>query len=271
MKLTGTRVLLTGASGGIGSASARALADAGARVMGVGRGPRPATSAATAWVSADLATAEGRAAVIEAARQWGAQVVVLGAGEPAFGPLMGLDEATLQRVLHMNLTVPALMAQGLVPVLRQAPQARLVFVGSALARIGVPGFAWYGATKAGVHRLAETLRRELADTSVRVQLLAPRATRTGFNSAAVTAQQQATATAVDPPERVAQALVRLLQGDRAELHLGGPERLFGALNAWFGPRMDGGFVKHRAALNAVATPPAGSTARTDGPVAPSRP
>lgn len=252
MKLDAARVLLTGANGGIGEAMAARLRAGGAAVMGVGRGLAP--DAAQPWVQADLLSAEGRAAVVAAAARWRPNVVVQAAGLPGFGRLQDLDPVALQRQLELNLLVPMLLTQALLPLMQQQARAQLVFVGSALGRIGLPGFSAYGAAKAGLHGFAEALRRELGDGPVRVQLLAPRATRTAFNDASVEAYNAATGTACDEPTRVADALAALIETEAAERFIGFPERLAVRLNPVLGPLLDGSFAKHRRSLDALPTP-----------------
>lgn len=258
MKLAESRVLLTGAGGGIGHAMAQALRAQGAAVMGVGRRETApaALPAGTAWVRGDLATDAGRAAVAAAAAHWRANVLVHAAGVAGFGAVDHFTPERMAEVLQVNLLAPMALTHVLLPWLRSLPEARIVFVGSALGAIGVPGFGVYGASKAGLHAFAEALRRELAGTPVRVQLLAPRATDTALNSADAQRFNHATGTAVDPPERVATALLALLAGDAAERFVGWPERLAVRLNGLRPTWLDGSFGRHRRSLAAVA---AGST------------
>jgi short-subunit dehydrogenase len=255
MKAADARVLLTGASGGIGRAMAQALQGAGAAVLGVGRAAASPMAPGMDWVQADLTTATGVTTVAAAAADWRANVVVHAAGVPAFGPLAGASPAQMQAVLQANLLAPMQLTQALLPQLRRLPQAQIVFVGSALGRIGLPGFSVYGASKAGLHGFAEALRRELADTSVQVQILGPRSTRTAFNGAAVEAYNQATGTAMDTPAAVAAALLRLIETEAAERFLGFPERLAVRLNGVLGALLDGSFAKHRRSLPAVPLQP----------------
>jgi short-subunit dehydrogenase len=255
MKAGNARVLLTGASGGIGQAMAQRLGRAGAQVMGVGRAPTPPAEAGTpAWVQADLTTTEGLATVTSAAASWRANVVVHAAGVPAFGPLGDVPATQVQAVLHANLLAPMLLTQALLPHLLRLPRAQIVFVGSALGRIGLPGFSVYGASKAGLHGFAEALRRELADSPVRVQTLGPRSTRTGFNGAAVEAYNRATGTAMDTPATVADALLQLIEGEAAERFIGFPERLAVRLNGVLSAVLDGAFSKHRRHLRPQPQP-----------------
>jgi short-subunit dehydrogenase len=254
MKAADARVLLTGASGGIGRAMAQALQRAGAQVMGVGRGA--SGPAGMAWHRADLNEPTAAASVAQAAADWRANVVVHASGVPGFGALASISPLQMQQVLQANLLAPMLLTQALLPQLLRQPRAQLVFVGSALGRIGLPGFSVYGASKAGLHGFAEALRRELSDTQVRVQILGPRSTRTGFNGAAVEAYNQATGTAVDTPEIVAAALLALIESEAAESFVGFPERLGVRLNGLLGARMDGSFAKHRRGLQAATIQPA---------------
>ncbi len=233
MKLHDARVLLTGASGGIGGAAAQALRAAGAEVMGVGRSAAPALPSGTAWLQADLASDAGIERVAAAASAWRANLLVHAAGLAAFGSLPALAGAQIDEVLR----------------------------GSVVGRIGLPGFSVYGASKAGLHGFAEALRRELADTSVQVQILGPRSTRTALNGAAVERYNQATGTAMDAPEEVAAALLRLIDSEAAERFLGFPERFAVRLNGLLGAGLDGAFVRHRRSL-----PPADATARAVAPL-----
>jgi len=254
MKAADARVLLTGASGGIGQAAAQVLQRAGARILGVGRSAAPAPGG-MGWVRADLTTPAGLFAVTEAAADWGANVLVHAAGAPCFGPLGAVPPAQLQAVLQANLLAPMLLTQRLLPHLLRQPRAQVVFVGSALGRIGLPGFSVYGASKAGLHGFAEALRRELNGTSVRVQILGPRSTRTAFNDPAVEAYNHETGTAMDRPEAVATALLALIESEAAERFLGFPERLAVRLNGLLGALLDGSFVQHRRSLPTVPLQP----------------
>ena len=246
MKAADARVLLTGASGGIGRAMAAELQRAGAAVMGVGRG---AGRTGMPWVRADLTTPEGIAAVRQAAADWQPNVVVQAAGLPGFGALGTVAPAHIAAVLQANLLAPILLTQALLPSLMTLPRAQLVFVGSALGRIGLPGFSLYGASKAGLHGFAEALRRELAGGPVRVQILGPRSTHTAFNGDAVEAYNRATGTAMDRPETVAAALRALIESEAAERFVGFPERLAVRLNGVLGAGLDGSFARHRRHLS----------------------
>jgi short-subunit dehydrogenase len=254
MKASQSRIVLTGASGGIGRAAAEELARGGAALMLVGRSAsqlaaqaRSLGSRAT-WQVCDLGDVAALQALAKAAAAWQANVLVHGAGVPAFGCLESIDAARMQQVLAMNLLAPMLLTQALLPHLRTQREAQVLCIGSALGRLGLPGYSVYSASKFGLRGFAEALRRELADSPVRVKYLGPRSTRTAFNEPAVEAYNQATGTAMDAPEQVARALVALLEGHSAEAFVGFPEKFAVRLNGLAPTWLDGAFARHRAQL-----------------------
>ena len=267
MRAERARVLFTGAGGGIGRAAVHTLLGAGASVMLVGRSAgrlasqaneltRSHDPARVAWHAADLLCSDCIGAVAGAAASFNTNVVVHAAGVPSFGPLQSLATGELQRVLHINLLAPMLLTQALLPHLRSLPRAQVLFVGSALGRLGLPGFSVYCASKFGLRGFAESLRRELGESTVRVQYLGPRSTRTAFNDAAVGAYNRATGTAMDDPQVVADALLRLLRDDtRAERFIGWPEKLAGRLNALVPTWLDAAFTRHSRCLQQTAPAP----------------
>jgi short-subunit dehydrogenase len=136
-------------------------------------------------------------------------------------------------MVQTNMLSPMLLCQSLVPLLKQREQAAIVNIGSIFGSIGHPGFTAYCATKFGLRGFTEALQRELADSSVRVSYLAPRATRTDLNSEAVTALNEALGNATDTPEHVAAELMRVLGQKRRQRYMGWPESLFVRLNGLF--------------------------------------
>lgn len=253
MKPADARVLLTGASGGIGGAAAAALVAAGAQVLAVGRSQERLAALAAGHagiepVRADLAVPADLKRLAAHAGRWRCNVLVHAAGVPAFGRLQTLPAERLEEMLQTNLLAPIRLTQALLPHLLREPQAQVICVGSALGRIGLPGYAAYSASKFGLRGFAEALRRELADTPVKVQYLGPRSTRTGFNDAGAEAYQRATGGATDSPERVAHALVALLRDGRPERFIGFPEALAVRLNGLAASWLDGAFVRHRRSL-----------------------
>lgn len=265
MKAGDARVLLTGATGGIGRAAAEALLRKGASLMLVGRSPATLSECArrlthhlslepsrVAWHAADVMQPKAVASLADEAIAFGANVIVHGAGSPAFGAFESLDPAGWQASIQTNLVAPMSLTQALLPRLRTQSRAQVVFVGSVLGRLGVPGYAAYCASKFGLRGFAEALRRELGDGPVKVQYLGPRGTSTPFNSDEVVAYNLATDSAMDEPATVADALVALIEDESAERFLGFPESLAVRVNGIVPAWLDGAFAKHRRALAAPA-------------------
>ena len=276
--LAGQWVLLTGASGGIGSAIAQRLARAGARVIVVGRAQGSLQtllrkiqvySKGSFAICADINQREGRELIRNQVLALGQPLDVLihSAGVNDFALLADTEEAQLTRVINTNLLSPILLTRLLLPLLNPAG-ARVLMVGSGFGYLGYPGFSSYCASKFGLRGFSEALRRELGDSNTQVAYLAPRATNTSLNSDAINALNQALGNHSDEPALVAAAALRMLRAKHmADTRLGWPERLFLRLNQWFPALVDralGGQlaqIKHYARRAAgVAAPVAGHSA-----------
>jgi len=183
-------------------------------------------------VIADLTSSAGREAVLRAAEAvpGGIDLLVNNAGAGEFAWLADQDEAMLERIVSVNVLAPMQLTRLLLPMLLSQRAARIVNVGSIFGYLGYPGHAAYCASKFALRGFSEALRRELADTGVRVAYFAPRATRTGMNSAALCELNARLGVAMDEPAAVAEALADLLRRPGRERLLGMPERLFARLN-----------------------------------------
>ena len=236
MQLNHARILLTGATGGLGQALARELSTAGAALLLSGRDAArlaeikvaPGTDYAT--LQADLATGEGIAAATAAARHFRVNVLINNAGIGCFGLLEQQGWPTVEQVLATNLESPIRLTQALLPWLRAQPEAAIVNIGSTFGSIPFAGFAAYSAAKAGLRAFSQALRRELADSLIRVVHVAPRAIDTPLNAPAVNALNRQLRNHSDSPDAVAAQIVAVLRTSRSEAHLGFPERLFAWLN-----------------------------------------
>ena len=238
MQIADCRALMTGASGGIGQALVARLAQGGARLLLVGRQLAALEDLVQRFpgqielVCADITEAGGREAVLAAARRFGGlNSLINAAGVNRFSLLEAHDEADIAALIGLNLTATVQLTHRLLPLLRQQERALLVTLGSTFGSIGYPGFSAYCASKFALRGFAEALRRELADTGIKVLYIAPRATRTPMNSAQVVAMNEALNVAMDDPLAVAEQIVQALVGERQELYLGWPEKLFVRLNS----------------------------------------
>lgn len=237
------RLILTGASGGIGRCLAAALAPQCSAMLLVGRDSATLqalqrelqegnASLQVSTVTADLASDAGRESVLANARDLpgGVNLLINNAGLSDFHAFSTQDEGIIEAMLQVNLLSPILLSRKLFPLIEANGGGQIVNIGSVFGDIGYPGFAAYCASKAGLRGFSQALRRELADSNVRVRYFAPRATRTDSNSSAVNHMNAALGTAMDEPTVVAAAFLHFLAGDKAEAVLGWPEQLYVFLN-----------------------------------------
>jgi Tropinone reductase 1 len=180
-QLRGKTALVTGATRGIGRAIAEELIGLGAEVSIVARDPQQVANAArelgATGIVADVSTAAGRAAIVDAVRG-PLHVLVHNAGTNVRGPLTSYDDATIERLLALNLTAPLLLSRDLHPRLRDANGASVVHIGSVAGHIALATGVAYAAAKAGIAQVARTLALEWAADQIRVNAVSPWYTRT---------------------------------------------------------------------------------------------
>jgi short-subunit dehydrogenase len=230
-------ILITGASSGIGRATAETLARGGHRLLITGREPARLAEVTAACgdrvdsLVADLTTVEGRHQVIRAATDNAVDPLINNAGINELVPFEQMAETDIARMIEANVTAPLSLTRGLLPHLQGLDAARIVNVGSTFGTIGFPGYVVYSTTKFALRGFSEALRRELADSRIVVQYIAPRATRTPLNSGRADAMNAALGNAVDDPADVAASIARILDRGPGDYYLGWPEKLFARINA----------------------------------------
>ncbi|PSK91406.1 NAD(P)-dependent dehydrogenase (short-subunit alcohol dehydrogenase family) [Haloactinopolyspora alba] len=178
--------VLTGGSKGIGLATARALAEEGARVV---VGSRTSTDELAALrnthevtsVDVDLAHADGPAELVEAARRTygGVDILVnnVGASEPA-PSFLEFDDETWQRVFDVTFFSAVRTSRAAIPVMLERGGGAIVNVSSLNARLPAPVIAPYSAAKAAMTNLSKALSEEFAPRGIRVNSVSPGPVRT---------------------------------------------------------------------------------------------
>jgi short-subunit dehydrogenase len=254
MRLVKRRVLLTGASGGIGQAVARELSAAGASLVLSGRDAETLRDLAAELeraggdaevVCGDLSSRDGVERIVALAleRESRLDLLVNAAGVAHFGAFESTPDDVLERLLSTNMLAPMRLVQAALPALRQVSGAMVVNVGSIFGSIGFPCFAAYSATKFALRGFSEALRRELKDADVEVLYFAPRYTRTAFNAGPAERMAAALHMNQDSPELVARQLVQAIERRARERYLGWPEKAFVRLNSLFPRLLDGALAK----------------------------
>jgi short-subunit dehydrogenase len=219
MDLAGTRVLLTGATGGLGEAIARALAERGAQQVLSGRRIDALTALATEVggeaVQSDLADRDQVELLVTQAGD--VDVLVANAGLPGSGTLPRLDPADIDQVLEVNLRAPIMLARLLVPGMIERGRGQLVFVASFAGKVPSAGeSSIYTATKFGLRGFAHVLRVQLKRKGIGVSLVTPGPVRDAGMFARGGGK---TPPFISPssPEDVGKAVVRAIERNAAEI------------------------------------------------------
>lgn len=186
MRFRGRVALISGAASGIGLATARRFAEEGASVVIADLDGDAAERAAasvgpsSAAIRCDVRSRVdcGAAVALAEARFGGLDILHANAGAPFNGPIESVDEATLERVIGVNLMGAFWSAQAAIPALRRRGSGCIIFTSSLQGVIARPGFSPYTAAKHGVIGLMKGLALELAPSGIRVNAIAPAATDT---------------------------------------------------------------------------------------------
>jgi NAD(P)-dependent dehydrogenase (short-subunit alcohol dehydrogenase family) len=165
------RVLVTGASTGIGRATALELARRGAAVLAGVRDPAAAPEGCTA-LELDVTSPDDVAAAGEEATRGGLDALVNNAGIAVVGPLEYLPLDALRRQLEVNTVAQLAVTQACLPALR-ASRGRIVNLSSIAGRMALPLYGPYAASKYALEALSDSLRQELRGTGVDVVLVEP--------------------------------------------------------------------------------------------------
>lgn len=250
-RLAGKRVVLTGASGGIGSEVARMLVKRGAKIVLVGRGEsglallqselqqtESSRKAEIIYVTADVTSTEDRESVIEHALSGmgGVDLLINLAGAMSFTEFSNEAPEITEQLFRVNVLAPMHLSRMIIPHMVEKGSGQIVNVGSIFGSIAFAWFTSYSSTKFALRGFSEALRRELDGTGVTVTYIAPRAVRTSFNSDQVTEMCQQLKMNMDEPDEVASMIVGALESGAKDTYLGFPEKLFVRINSLF-PRL----------------------------------
>jgi len=239
MDINGAVVLVTGASSGIGAATARAASQAGARVVLAARRKDQirqlaAELGAAVHVRCDVTDSKQVAAAVDAATSAFGRIDVLvnNAGQGLHAPFEQINPEDFRAVLDLKVVAPLVTMQAVVPVMRKQGAGSIVNVSSGIAFSALPGSAAYSASKAGLNKLSAVARAELADAGIAVSTMYPFITDTEFieslRGETESASQLESSHAPKPqsPEQVAEAILDLVntgaeQADLVPEQIGG--------------------------------------------------
>ena len=240
MQLDGRTALVTGATGGIGEAIARALATRGANLMLTGRQTevlgRLARELSAQVFAVDLADRRALDLLIERSAE--VDVLVANAALPASGRIDTFAPDEIDAALDVNLRAPILLARSLAARMATRRMGHLVFINSLSGKVAAPGAALYSATKFGLRGFAQCLRQDLHGTGVGVSTVFPGFIRDAgmFAKSGVTLPR---GVGTRSPAEVAFAVVRAIEHDVAEVDVAPVGLRVGALMAGVAPTVSG--------------------------------
>ncbi|MGD0166890.1 MAG: SDR family oxidoreductase [Gaiellaceae bacterium] len=232
MEIDGKVVIVTGASGGIGLATARLLASRGARVVLAARNEQ-ALHAAEAEIPGSLAVVTDmrkaqdiRALVERTVESFGrVDCLVNNAGQDFNAAVEAIDPGDYRSILELNLLGALQAMQAVIPHMRRQGAGAIVNVSSGTTKMILTGSAGYSSSKAALNHLSLVAREELAPDGVVVSVVYPYITETDLERNAIGGDEEWDGILppgippADPPEKVAEAILSLIESGDAELSL----------------------------------------------------
>lgn len=256
MEISGSTVLLTGATGGLGHAIARALAVEGAQLILTGRRSdvlEPLASELDARaIAVDLSEAVEVDRLLSEAGEL--DILLANAALPASGLLDSFTLEQIDRALEVNLRAPIAMTHALAPRMVERKRGHLLFMSSLSGKTGTAGSSIYNATKFGLRGFAMAMRAELHGTGVGVSAVFPGFIREAGMFAEAGVQLPA-GVGTRSPQDVAKAVVGAIERNRGEVDVAPlPLRLGSAfsglapeISATFARKMGGEKIAHKLA------------------------
>lgn len=220
---SGRTVLITGASSGVGAATAKAFAAAGADVVVAARGRQRLQAVAddidATAIAADVATTAGCRQLIEdcIAARGGLDILVNNAGCHHRGPVAEREADELAEMVDTNLRGPVMLTRLALPYLQQASRGAIVNVASIAGQMPLAGSATYSATKFGLRAFTYALAEELADSPVHVSAVSPGPVATDFILSDIDAVSDITfSQPMSTPEQIAELILSCAADGKVE-------------------------------------------------------
>lgn len=244
-------VILTGATQGIGRATAYTLADADCKVALVARRPAPLQALAAELTSlshsaiaipADMGdTAQARDIVLKTIEAFDkVDVIINNAAIGVRDTIVKLQEAEARRIMDVNYFGPVALIQAAVPYLKRNPDGGLIInISSIVGRRAMPGIAGYCASKGALEKMAESLRLELKADNIRVSTVYPGVTQTEFNKNSLGSSLEGRGRVQGvSPERVAQIILDTMRREQRDVFVTFFDWTFVTVNLLFPALMD---------------------------------
>lgn len=234
VKIEGKRVILTGASSGIGKATAFALARKGARLVLASRQLEQLEKLAEEIrdnfpevkslvpIACDVTNPDQVKKVVSVCKEYygGVDILINMAGSGVYGPMDKIALEDFRSQMEVNFLGPVHFMLEVLPLMKKAGQGLIVNVSSLAAKHGVPYLAAYGASKAALANLGQSLHSELVRWGISVLTVYPNYTETDFfKKEKKVGGARRPAGAYASPQKVAEAIVSAIEKEKRELLL----------------------------------------------------
>jgi short-subunit dehydrogenase len=241
--LQGKRILITGASSGIGKALATQLAAAGAKLVLASRSEDKLKTLADSLpggalvVPTDVTKEQDRQHVLDRAVEQlgGLDVLINNAGIASWAHFADSTEEIMRQVMEVNFFAPAELIRKASPILTNGVEPAVVNVSSMCGRRGMPAWSEYSASKYALCGLTESLRGELARFDIDILLMVPGLTSSEFSQHFLRSEGRAQIEYDKgmPPEYVASRIIRSLEKNKTETWIGSDTNWMLRVNRWF--------------------------------------
>lgn len=247
MNIHGKRILLTGATGGLGQELACLLAQKGAVLTLVGRDEHKLNLLKIAIEKngsqvycqlGDLAHENAINSIVMNAKKsmGGIDILINNAGTLDFIKFEKQTKQRIAEIMQTNVTAPIQLTQAVITEFQAKDAGHIVFVGSIFGSLGYPHFSTYCASKFAIHGFSQALRRELIGSKIGITYIAPRGINTAMNDLSTLAMWKSIGSTLDEPVKVAKCIVRALESEQQEVFIGLSESFFAWINGLF-PRI----------------------------------
>ncbi len=230
MQIKNSVVLITGASEGIGEATAKLLTSKGAKVAIAARSKDKIEQLAASLegsfpIVVDMTVPESIIHMIEqVSKHYGRiDILINNAGQALSAPVLDIDMNDFKRIMELNVYGPLRSLQAVAPIMKAQGGGLVVNICSDVSKMAIPGIGAYAATKYALNGLMLTARNELASEGIVVNLMHPSLTKTNFMKHSIRSSKEESNGPVGmqavAPEAVAEKILEAIINESAEQYM----------------------------------------------------